>query len=156
MISYSQNFEDVVLDRVFRDTDRGFYVDVGANDLSVLVTNTGGTTFAGPVRDFGGFSAFTKDGSGTLSLTAANPYAGLVDLRAGTLRLAGAGTLAAAGGVDVNGGLLVLDNTAVNLTDRLGEADGSGAPTMLTLGGGELRLLGSAAAASCTHQAPSS
>ena len=35
MISYSQNFEDVVLDRVFRDTDRGFYVDVGANDPDV-------------------------------------------------------------------------------------------------------------------------
>jgi FkbM family methyltransferase len=35
MISYSQNFEDVVLDRVFRDTDRGFYVDVGANDPNV-------------------------------------------------------------------------------------------------------------------------
>jgi heptosyltransferase-2 len=35
MISYAQNFEDVVLDRVFRDTDAGFYVDVGANDPDV-------------------------------------------------------------------------------------------------------------------------
>jgi FkbM family methyltransferase len=35
MISYSQNFEDVVLDRVLRGTDRGFYVDVGANDPDV-------------------------------------------------------------------------------------------------------------------------
>lgn len=31
MISYSQNFEDVVLARVFHDVPRGFYVDVGAN-----------------------------------------------------------------------------------------------------------------------------
>lgn len=32
MTSYSQNFEDVILDRVFRDVETGFYVDVGAND----------------------------------------------------------------------------------------------------------------------------
>jgi FkbM family methyltransferase len=31
MISYSQNFEDVVLNRVFQDVACGFYVDVGAN-----------------------------------------------------------------------------------------------------------------------------
>ncbi len=35
MISYAQNFEDVVLGRVFRDVERGFYVDVGANDPTV-------------------------------------------------------------------------------------------------------------------------
>lgn len=32
MTSYAQNFEDVMLDRVFRDVETGFYVDVGAND----------------------------------------------------------------------------------------------------------------------------
>jgi FkbM family methyltransferase len=31
MISYAQNFEDVVLARVFNDVPQGFYVDVGAN-----------------------------------------------------------------------------------------------------------------------------
>lgn len=31
MISYAQNAEDVLLRRVFPDTDQGFYVDVGAN-----------------------------------------------------------------------------------------------------------------------------
>lgn len=31
MISYAQNFEDVVLARVFQDVPRGFYVDIGAN-----------------------------------------------------------------------------------------------------------------------------
>lgn len=38
MISYSQNFEDVILDRVFKGKRQGFYIDVGANhpsDLSV-------------------------------------------------------------------------------------------------------------------------
>lgn len=32
MISYAQNGEDIVLRRVFRDVDAGFYVDVGAAD----------------------------------------------------------------------------------------------------------------------------
>src|ERR1700737_1473289 len=38
MISYAQNFEDVMIARLFDDTHRGFYVDVGAappNFLSV-------------------------------------------------------------------------------------------------------------------------
>jgi FkbM family methyltransferase len=32
MISYAQNYEDVILNRVFKDVDKGFYVDVGAYD----------------------------------------------------------------------------------------------------------------------------
>lgn len=32
MISYSQNFEDVILWRALKDVQNGFYVDVGAND----------------------------------------------------------------------------------------------------------------------------
>jgi FkbM family methyltransferase len=32
MISYAQNFEDVILNRLFGDRDSGFYVDVGAMD----------------------------------------------------------------------------------------------------------------------------
>jgi FkbM family methyltransferase len=36
MISYAQNFEDVMLNRVFRDRDAGFYVDVGAADPAHL------------------------------------------------------------------------------------------------------------------------
>src|SRR5262245_15185055 len=30
--SYAQNFEDLLLDRPFRDRNRGFYVDLGAAD----------------------------------------------------------------------------------------------------------------------------
>src|SRR5690606_19442183 len=30
MISFAQNYEDVILERIFRDKERGFYVDVGA------------------------------------------------------------------------------------------------------------------------------
>lgn len=32
MISYAQNFEDIILNRVFSDRDSGFYVDIGAMD----------------------------------------------------------------------------------------------------------------------------
>ena len=32
VISYAQNFEDVMLWRALRDIPQGFYVDVGAND----------------------------------------------------------------------------------------------------------------------------
>ena len=31
-ISYAQNFEDVILERFFKDKNDGFYVDVGAQD----------------------------------------------------------------------------------------------------------------------------
>ena len=32
MVSYAQNLEDVLLERVFHEVEHGFYVDVGAND----------------------------------------------------------------------------------------------------------------------------
>ena len=35
MISYAQNYEDVVLSRVFKDQAQGFYIDVGAWDPTV-------------------------------------------------------------------------------------------------------------------------
>src|SRR3990170_2668962 len=31
-ISYAQNFEDVILRRVLKDVEQGFYIDVGASD----------------------------------------------------------------------------------------------------------------------------
>jgi len=31
-ISYAQNYEDVMLQRAFKDIKKGFYIDVGAND----------------------------------------------------------------------------------------------------------------------------
>ncbi len=30
MISYSQNFEDVILNRIFKNAEKGFYIDIGA------------------------------------------------------------------------------------------------------------------------------
>lgn len=40
MISYGQNFEDVILSRVFENVENGFYIDVGAHDPIIdSVTN---------------------------------------------------------------------------------------------------------------------
>jgi FkbM family methyltransferase len=35
MLTYAQNFEDVILERLFREVDKGFYVDVGAWDPTI-------------------------------------------------------------------------------------------------------------------------
>jgi len=35
MISYSQNFEDVILERYFKDKNDGFYIDIGAADTKI-------------------------------------------------------------------------------------------------------------------------
>lgn len=34
-VSYAQNFEDIILDRIFEDVKKGFYIDIGANHPSV-------------------------------------------------------------------------------------------------------------------------
>jgi len=40
MISYAQNFEDVILERFFKGQKTGFYVDIGAADpVKDSVTN---------------------------------------------------------------------------------------------------------------------
>lgn len=31
-VSYAQNFEDVILNRIFKNIKEGFYVDIGAAD----------------------------------------------------------------------------------------------------------------------------
>src|SRR5690349_18172580 len=41
MISYAQSFEDVLLNRAFRDRSSGFYIDIGAMDpVLTSVTKT--------------------------------------------------------------------------------------------------------------------
>ena len=35
MLTYAQNFEDVILERLFKEVDKGFYVDVGAWDPTI-------------------------------------------------------------------------------------------------------------------------
>ena len=35
IVSYAQNFEDVMLHRALKNIDQGFYIDVGANDPEI-------------------------------------------------------------------------------------------------------------------------
>ena len=35
IVSYSQNFEDVMLWRALKDVENGFYIDVGANHPAI-------------------------------------------------------------------------------------------------------------------------
>lgn len=63
-------------------------------DVTLTVTNTGTTSFSGPVGESGGASALTKAGTGVLTLGAANTFSGGTTLTRGGLIL---GNSAAAG-----------------------------------------------------------
>jgi outer membrane autotransporter protein len=69
-------------------------------------TNGNDVTLASGISGTGGL---TKTGAGTLTLTNANSYTGETTISNGTLKLAGAGTLAGATGVSLTGGSAVFD-----------------------------------------------
>lgn len=64
----------------------------GAGTLDVkggpfTVGNTTNTTFSGTIIDSGGFGAFVKQGTGTLTLSGANTFNGVTTINAGVLNL---------------------------------------------------------------------
>ncbi|MET3380113.1 MULTISPECIES: autotransporter outer membrane beta-barrel domain-containing protein [Variovorax] len=69
-------------------------------------TNGNDVTLASGISGTGGL---TKTGAGILTLTNANSYTGETTISNGTLKLAGAGTLAGATGVSLTGGSAVFD-----------------------------------------------
>ncbi|SDY10675.1 outer membrane autotransporter barrel domain-containing protein [Variovorax sp. YR266] len=69
-------------------------------------TNGNDVTLASGISGIGGL---TKTGAGILTLTNANSYTGETTISNGTLKLAGAGTLAGATGVSLTGGSAVFD-----------------------------------------------
>ncbi len=111
-------------------------LSVGANDAA--------TAFSG-ILD--GSKKLTKVSSGRLDLTGGeSPFSGTVNVSGGELALSGGGRLGQTGATAftlTSGGTLHLDNSVVNLTDRL-----TGAAPGITFQGGTLRLTGKDGAAS--------
>ena len=85
-------------------------------------------------------TGLTQSGTVGLTLTAANTYAGPTSVSAGTLTVNGAnGSINQSSGITLNGGLLFLDNSGTNNTDRI-------ANDVTVSLGGELSLTGNATA----------
>jgi len=106
------------------------YYFIGANNAS--------TTFAGTITDNAGFTAFTKVGTGTLTLTGNNTYTGDTAVSAGTLvvnNTAGSGT--GSGVVTVNSGATLAGTGTIGgiLSVAAGGtlAPGGGSPGTLTI-----------------------
>lgn len=100
---------------------------------TVINSGAAGLAVGGTIS--GGFG-FTKKGTGTLTLTAANSYTGTTTVASGTLVLSGAnGAITGSPSVRVfSGGMLALNN-ATNNTNRLGDT------AAITLAGGGLSFL---------------
>lgn len=106
---------------------------VDLNGQALTVDGTGSTTISGAVSNGG---AFTKAGSGTLILSAANTYTGATTINNGTLSLDSAGSttprLASTSGITVNSGgtLLLANSSGTASTDRINDS------ATVTLNGG--------------------
>jgi fibronectin-binding autotransporter adhesin len=118
-----------------------------SNNNPVMVSGSGVLAFSfnnaygysGPISGNGGVAGITA--GGTITLNGNNTYSGPTSVFGGTIDLAGNGV--SAGGLDaVNGGVLTVDFTQANSAATNPVA--SGAP--LSLSGGNLNVLGSAAA----------
>jgi len=100
-----------------------------------------------------GIYQLNKFGTGTLNIQVANAFSGRdLFVKNGTVSFNGAGAFSATPGSGqstsrniriLDGGTLTLDNTASNVTNRLG-----GTSAVLTVTGGNLRFLGNGAATS--------
>ena len=109
----------------------------GITNSTFLLTLNG----AGNITESGIIGAssggLTMAGTGTLSLTGVNTYTGATIVDSGIVDFNGAGKAASSASFTVNqGGTLLLDNLATNVTNRLGGK-------ALTLNGGELQFKGS-------------
>jgi autotransporter-associated beta strand protein len=105
------------------------------NDATFLVDRSDSGTLAGEIS---GTGALIKTGSGTLILTADNPFGGTTTIQEGTLSLGDGGALGSLGGDIVNNGALEINRT----TDLTLDGVISGTGTLTKTGANTLTLTG--------------
>lgn len=108
----------------------------GSGTLSSAFTLTNSGTLGSVIADNGGVSGVLKRTGGTSTLTAANTYTGPTRVQAGTLRLAGPGSLAAASSLVVEPGA-VFDTAGASQPFATATNNGT-----LALGGGTVSVTG--------------
>lgn len=87
-----------------------------ANDGTITVNRSDSVTLNTPIS---GNGSLVKTGSGTLTLSASNPYFGNTTVSGGTLALAGAGSVANSSSVTVNNATLDLSGLPASTTTTL-------------------------------------
>jgi fibronectin-binding autotransporter adhesin len=121
--------------KIVRDLEgvAGSFVILGNRTLVAGTSNS--TTFAG-VMSGSALSGFTKQGSGTMILTANNTYGGNTTISGGILQLGNGGTTGMIAGNVVNNGVLAF-NRSDNITFA-GDISGSGAVAYMGPGIGDV------------------
>jgi fibronectin-binding autotransporter adhesin len=117
--------------------------DVGG---ATIDTNGNDVTFANPIGNSGA-GGFTKAGAGTLTLNAANAYAGPTSVAGGTLVLGtaatlGNGTAALNLGAAASAGNLDLTNKSLTVTTLTVSSNSTATPNTITLGAGKTLTVG--------------
>jgi autotransporter-associated beta strand protein len=108
----------------------GHTLSIGNNNLN--------TSFSGVIQDGGGIM---KVGTGTMTLTGANSYAGATTVTAGTLRVSNrTGSATGTGVVKVNAGTLGGQGTITGLV-TMGTGNGTGAVLAPSVGSNQLAIL---------------
>ncbi|VHO03253.1 autotransporter-associated beta strand repeat-containing protein [Candidatus Rhabdochlamydia sp. T3358] len=115
----------------------GGEVVLGENTL--IAGSLDDTMYAGVIS---GAGSFTKDGSGTLTLSAANTYTGATTILSGPLILSGNGSLATNNPVILSGADSIFDITGANGACSIGSLDGVMGSQVL-LGANTLTIEGS-------------
>ena len=89
-------------------------VKLGVKNLTV--GDSSSTTVAGVISGEGG--SLTKQGSGTMTLTAANTYTGGTTIDNGAVALTGSGSLASASAVNITGGTSTFDISGISASSE--------------------------------------
>ena len=119
-----------------------------ASPVALTIAGTGNTTLSGSISNNTASTSLTKNGTGTLTLSAANTFTGGVTLNAGRLNINNAAALGGAAGtftinggqIEVNGGYTISNNNAQNWN---GDFTFVGGSSNLNLGTGSVTMNGS-------------